>query len=54
MRRESLFVLFYILRTFVMSENIPPMPASSPGRIQGLPRDDGVGDKESKRGEKEA
>ena len=30
------------------------LPGSSPSRIQGYPQDDGVGDKESKRGEKEA
>ena len=37
-----------------MSEYIPPVPGSSPGRIQGIPQDDSISDKESKRGEKEA
>ena len=30
------------------------LPGSSPSRIQGIPQDDGIGNKESKRGEKEA
>ena len=30
------------------------LPGSSPSRIQGYPHDDSIGDKESKRGEKEA
>ena len=30
------------------------LPGSSPSRIQGCPQDDGLGDKESKKREKEA
>ena len=30
------------------------VPGSSPSRIQGYPRDNGIGDKESKKREKEA